>query len=213
MVRSASAPALLIATALVLGACGGGEAAAAGGSNVVAAAAAGDPIDFGPVPDFELTSQLGEAVGADTLRGRPYVMAAVFSTCAGPCPRIGREMAALQEQLDGTDALLVSVTVDPGHDTPEVLAEYAATLGADPERWLFLTGGEDEVYELVREGFKLGVARSDPATAAFGRQVTHGTKLVAVDRRGHIRGWYDSQTPEGVDRLRERMRFLAREDR
>lgn len=176
------------------------------------AAAADDPIAFGSVPEFSLTAQTGERVARQTLLGRPYVVAAVFTTCSGPCPRIASEMAGLQRALDGTDALLVSISVDPGHDTPEVLAEYAEALGARPERWLFLTGPEEDVYALVREGFKLGVQRED-AMAEFGRQVTHGTKLVAVDRQGRIRGWYESQSDEGVAALRERMLHLAAEER
>ncbi len=180
----------------------------AGGPSV--AAAADDPIAFGSLPDFALRSQTGATVTRDDLLGRPLVMAAVFSTCTGPCPRIAAEMGRLQDALEGTDALLVSVSVDPGHDTPEVLAEHAAALGARPGRWLFLTGAEDAVHALVREGLWLGVQRADDM-APFGRQVTHGTKLVAVDRQGRLRGWYESQEDAGVARLLERVRFLARE--
>ena len=187
------------------------DAVAQAGGGLSLAAKAESPQAFGSVPEFALVSQTGAAVRDEDLLGSPYVVAAVFTTCIGPCPRIAREMGRLQEALEDTDVRLVSISVDPGYDTPEILAEYAEALGAAEERWLFLTGEEDAVHALVREGFKLGVARAD-ADVPFGMQVTHGTKLVAVDRSGRIRGWYESQSERGVDALLERMRFLAEED-
>ncbi len=203
--------ALGLGACLVAG-CGEDGPVARAGGGVSVAADAEDPIVFADVPDFGLTSQLGEPVTRESLLGRPYAVAAVFTTCVGPCPRISSEMKRLQAELKGTDALLVSISVDPEADSPEVLRKYAEGFGADPERWLFLTGEEELVYELVREGFKIGVARAGEEEVRVGFQVTHGTQIAAVDKRGRIRGWYDSQTDEGVGRLKERMRFLATED-
>lgn len=168
-----------------------------------------DPMDFGPIPEFELTDQLGRTVTRADLAGQPFVLAAIFSTCTGPCPRISGQMKALQSELAGTDALLVSVTVDPGHDTPEVLREYAEGYGADPERWRFLTGDEEAVYSLVREGFYLAVERE--SDGVDGQQVTHATRLIVVDGEGLRRGWYDGTSEKGRASVRERLRFLAGE--
>ena len=196
--------------ALVAWSCGHGAPASEVQAGVSVAAAADDPIAFGEVPEFTLTDQTGATVTRETLLGRPFVVAAVFTTCTGPCPRIASEMQTLQAALQDTDALLVSVSVDPAHDSPAVLAEYAEALGARPERWRFLTGAEEAVYRLLREGFWLGVERADDQ-APFGRQVTHATRLVAVDRAGRIRGWYESESEEGLAALRARMLHLSAE--
>ena len=205
-------PLLLAALALAGAGCGEGRAVAhAGSGGVVAAADEDDPIVFGDIPSFELLSQTGATVTRDDLLGKPYVASAMFTSCVGPCPRIARQMAELQDALAGTDALLVSISVDPGYDSPAVLRDYAQSLGADPEHWLFLTteGDEARIYELLRDGFKLAVERAPEGS--LGQPVTHGTKLVAVDARGRIRGWYESDDPDEIARLRRRMRFLARE--
>lgn len=210
--RSDLLPVLLALSALALAGCGeGGAAVHAGSGGVVAAADGDDPIEFGAIPPFELLSQKGSTVTREDLLGKPYVACAMFTSCVGPCPRISRQMAELQGAFADDDVMLVSISVDPGYDSPAVLRDYARSLGADADRWLFLTteGDEARVYELLRDGFKLAVERAPEGS--LGQPVTHGTKLVAVDARGRIRGWYESDDPDEIARLRRRMRFLARE--
>ena len=132
------------------------------------------------------------------------VICAVFTNCTGPCPRISEQMRVLQDEFEGLEVMLVSVTIDPDRDTPETLGAYGAKYDADPERWLFLTGTEKEVDTLVREGFYQAVDRA-------GKELTHDTRLVAVDAKGRRRGWYQSQDVKSVQRLRGRMRALAAE--
>jgi uncharacterized membrane protein YozB (DUF420 family) len=101
-------------------------------------------------------------------------------------------MTALQSKLGRSDARLVSFTVDPEHDTPEVLSAYAKAHAAG-ERWSFLTGSAAAITSLVQDSFHLPMARGGadvPAEAA----VSHSTRLALVDRAGMIRGYYD-----GVD--------------
>ena len=181
----------------------------AGTSSVDLAPAADSDASFGPVADFTLTNQSGEATSLDELRGHPFVAAAIFTTCAGPCPKITGNMKRLQDELAGTDVRLVSISVDPEYDTPELLQEYAESWGADAERWSFLTGEKPEIYELVKSGFWLA-AQEDP-DAPKGFHVTHKTSIVAVDREGVRRGWYDGTEEKAVTRLIERMRFLSQE--
>jgi cytochrome oxidase Cu insertion factor (SCO1/SenC/PrrC family) len=164
-----------------------------------------DPAGFGALPDFRLVDQRGSPVTLADLAGRPLVLGALFSTCPGPCPSIARSLAHLQEELAGTDVLLVVVSVDPATDTPEVLARYAERVGADPARWIFLTGDEAEVRAFVQQGLLLAVERS----AADG--LTHDVRLLAVDRGGRRRGWYTGTDEVQVERLLRRMRFLAAE--
>jgi protein SCO1/2 len=164
-----------------------------------------DAADFGPLRDFRLLDEHGVNLTLADFAGRPLVIGALFTTCAGPCPSIARSLKRLQDELAGTDVRLVVVSVDPEVDTPEVLARYAERVGADPARWTFLTGTRAEVQAFVQQGLFLALERGSEG-------LTHDTRLLAVDRRGHRRGWYTGTDEPQVERLRRRMLFLATED-
>ena len=172
------------------------------GSAMTVSPAGNDGREWGEFPDFELVSQEKKIVRKRDLLGTPFVACAVFTNCTGPCPGITAQMQELQKFFTGIDIKLVSITVDPLNDTPERFGEYAASYDADPERWLFLTGSEEEVDSLVRAGFFLSVDRG-------GQEITHDKRLVAVDAEGQRRGWYDGTDPKAVERLKSRMRALA----
>lgn len=200
--------ALLAAVAMLL--VGRSRAQARSGPEAVRVdPAPDDPIDFGAVADFRLTDQLGEAYGSADLAGDPWALAAIFTTCAGPCPRIVRGLGELQEELVDTDLRIVCLSVDPARDSPEVLRAYAEARGIAPERWRFLTGAEEEIHELLRSGFSMGVGREDDAPDGF--HVTHATQVVAVDRAGRIRGWYSGTEEAGLEALAARLRHLDSE--
>lgn len=197
---------------LVPAGCDRPPAVHGGGPAVRRDAAAEDAVAFGELADFRLVDQDGRAVTRADLLGRPFALACIFTTCTGPCPALGATMARLQRELGDTDVRLVSLSVDPEIDTPEVLAEYARGLGAEPERWTFLTGAGDEIDRLVVKSFYLPLARGAPsAETPLGIHVTHSTELVAVDRAGRIRGYYGVREPAGAAALLARLRFLAEE--
>jgi len=152
----------------------------------------------GIVPDFALTERSGRSVQRSDLLGSYWVASFVFTRCATSCPLIVAEFTALQKELP-EEVLLVSFSVDPEHDTPEVLAVFADNAGADPERWLFLTGDKLSIYRDVREGFHLTVQRNDDARPGW--EVTHTPRFALVDPKGRIRGYYDSSDPEDHVRL------------
>ncbi|HEY8503299.1 MAG TPA: SCO family protein [Gemmataceae bacterium] len=142
-----------------------------------------------PVPDFALTERSGREVTRDDLRGKVWVASFVFTRCTGPCPQVTGTMARLQDELAGEeDVRLVTFTVDPERDDPESLRRYAEHFRADPERWLFLTGGEEEIHRLLEEGFKVHADRSE--NPAPGQEFDHSTRLAVVDRGGVIRGYF-----------------------
>ena len=120
---------------------------------------------------------------------------------------ISSRMSELQKPLEKTDVHLVSVSVDPDKDTPEVLRGYAERLHAQPGRWDFLTGSKAAIYNLSRDGFKLAV---DDGSAEEGVPV-HSTRIVLVDRRGTIRGYYDALAPDAVTKLLADTNHLLRE--
>jgi protein SCO1/2 len=175
--------------------------------------------DLGPVQDFSLTERSGRTVTRADLAGKVWVAAFGFTRCTGPCPQVSGTMARLQKETAGEkDLMLVSMSVDPDHDTPEVLQQYADRFGADPNRWLFLTGKRDELYALILESFHLAVQQNEGSARAPGNEVTHSTRLALVDRRGHLRGYFDGrqvdeegQPVNDLDRLKGAIKVLLQE--
>jgi len=155
------------------------------------------------VPDFTLTERSGRSVTRDDLLGQIWVADFIFTRCSGVCPLLSSRMAVLQRALreQGVDARLVSFSVDPTHDTPEVLREYAGHFGADANRWLFLTGPRDQLYDLIGKGFMLSVAEREPGQDDSGELITHSDRFVLVDRQGRIRGYYHGTEDETLNRL------------
>lgn len=155
------------------------------------------------VPDFALTERSGRPVTLAGLRGHIWVADFIFTRCAGPCPMMSTRMAALQSSLTkATDVRLVTVTVDPAHDTTSVLQAYAKNYNASADQWLFLTGDEPAIRKLAREGFHLGMEKLPPAQrAADEGEILHSTTFSLVDRAGSIRGYYDGDDPQAHNRL------------
>ena len=119
------------------------------------------------VPDFVLRERSGQPVTKADLLGKVWIVNFIFTQCVEECPLATSRMARLQEAFTAeADVRLVSITVDPEHDTPEVLREYAKSFGAHPQRWLFLTGEKERIYRLAREGFRLGVFEASEADSS-----------------------------------------------
>lgn len=175
--------------------------------------------DLGQVGDFALTERSGRTVQRDDLAGKVWVASFVFVCCTGPCPQVTGTMAQLHHELAKEDGVrLVTFTVDPERDTPAELKKYAASYGADAQRWLFLTGERARLYSLIQNSFHLGVQQNDGPTRTPGNEVTHSTRLVLVDRHGHIRGYFDGRRTDeqgnAVDdlpRLRKKIAVLLSE--
>ena len=168
---------------------------------------------LGQVPDFSLIERSGQTVSLEDLKGQVWVADFVFTHCAGPCPLLSRRMQSLQEPLASyPDVRLVSFSVDPERDTPEVLAEYAKRYSAG-DRWLFLTGEKEPLYWLIMDGFKLGVDDGSALTAGVPGPgtITHSTRFVLVDRKGRIRAYYDGSSEDIAEQLLPDMQALLRE--
>ncbi len=160
------------------------------------------PPVLAELPDFTLVNRDGRSVTLADLAGRPWVAGFVFTRCALACPRLTAQMMRLGAVRGGEPVRRVSITVDPEHDTPEVLEAYASAHGIDDPEWLFLTGGRKRIYELTTGGFKLAVDDAPPAELASEEEpILHSTRLVLVDGRGRIRGYYDGFRGEELQRL------------
>lgn len=170
-----------------------------------------EDISF-PVADFTLTERSGAMLTNADLRGKVWIASFVFTRCTGPCPQVTATMARLQSELTNErDVRLVTFTVDPKHDDRAELSRYALHFRADKDRWLFLTGPEEKLHRLLRESFKVPVQRNEK-TAGPGDEYDHSTRLVVVDKRGNIRGYFqgvaDVSRSDGAEELEVNLKKL-----
>jgi protein SCO1/2 len=155
------------------------------------------------VPEFQLIAQDGQPFDSKVLAGKIWVADFIYTTCPGPCPRMTSQMHEVQNAIVKMPRVkLVSFTVDPARDTPQVLAEYAKMHRASPEHWYFLTGPPATLQKLDRDTFKLG---------NLDATLEHSTRFVLVDPQSRIRGYYDTSESRAVPRLIEDIYALARE--
>ena len=166
---------------------------------------------YGQVPSFKLVDQRGAPYTTASMLGHATVVDFVFTHCTSSCPRLTAQMAELQKRFakDGSDARLVSFSVDPDNDTPAVLSDYAARSGADPARWTFVTGPADDVIRAVVQGFKVSAAKI--ARGASDSEVTHGDWFVLADAAGRIRGYYPTDDERDIEHVIEDAERLATE--
>jgi protein SCO1 len=155
-----------------------------------------------PLGSFRLIERSGKPVSEADFASDVWVAAFIFTRCPSSCPRITTVMKGLQGPLGDAGVRLVSLSVDPEHDTPEVLAKYASGFGADPDRWWFLTGKQDEIVDLILNRFHLPIEKN-PGTDADSKAeaVKHSPRLALVDRGNTVVGYFDSDDPEAVREL------------
>jgi protein SCO1/2 len=187
--RLAVIAALLLAPALGFSALSGGGRTAS-------------PLPvLGRVADFALVDQSSTPVSRTQLAGAAWVANFVFTRCPTTCPRLSDRMRAIQAlaKQHAESLRLVTFTVDPEHDQPDVLRPYAEAYGADPASWKFLTGSQSSIEEIVRSFAVALSGKADPAKPDLG--IMHSGHLVLVDRVGRIRGYYPSSEDGVEDRI------------
>lgn len=180
------------------------------------------PPVLATLPSFAMTDQLGHAFGTRELAGKVWVADFIFTSCQTMCPLLTQRMGEIAHRGRhlGPDFHLVSFSVDPERDTPQRLAAYAATHGADAHKWAFLTGSLADVEHAVVDGFKIGVDRRKKEAPAPGGassapsddfwEIVHGEHLVVVDRHLRIRGYFQA-SPDGMNLLMDALGRVANE--
>jgi len=170
-------------------------------------------VHLGRVQDFSFTERSGATVSGEDLLGEVWVAGFIFTRCSSACPKITAAMQGLQEAFATRGLQLVSFTVDPEYDTPEVLREYAGRYDAPPESWWFLTGEKKPLHQFIQESFLLAVGSpetSETEPGIFAMDIAHSSRLALVDRSGKIRGYFDSSDPVSMRRLQEKLKDLLR---
>ncbi len=164
---------------------------------------------FRTVPGFRLTNQDGGITDSTTVKGKIHVAAFFFTRCGTICPKIASELTRVQDIFrENADIVFLSYSVDPEHDKPAQLKEYAKRYGAIPGKWYFLTGDKAQIYTLAQRGYFLPVVDHGVTYGKPDETFIHSEKLVLVDKAGHIRGFYDGTDKNDVDRLILEMRVL-----
>jgi protein SCO1/2 len=168
--------------------------------------------DTGVVPPFALTDHTGAQLTREQLLGHVTIVNFIFTRCDTICPVTTMKMRTVQEKTnDVPEAIkLLSISVDPAHDTVEALDAYAERFGADPVRWRFVRGDITAVRDLVEKGMAMGFDDFGDLTASGAPNITHSGHFVLLDQRAHIRGYYDSDDWPRVEKLMKHARYLVR---
>jgi protein SCO1/2 len=152
------------------------------------------------VPPFSFDNQEGKMITDRDLAGKVYVAEYFFTTCRGICPKMNVNMKKVSEDYENeANFRILSYTVDPETDSVGRMKHYADSLGADPQRWWFLTGRKDSLYHLARSGYLL----DDPKNNAtnINEQFIHTQFLALVDKNGRVRKIYDGLKKDELDEL------------
>ncbi|MEP2937414.1 MAG: SCO family protein [Gilvibacter sp.] len=147
-----------------------------------------DLATIGSVPAFSFTNQNGETISNASYEGKVYISEFFFTTCPSICPIMNRNMVQIQDEFYGNPNLgIASFSIDPEHDTPQVLKEYATSYGVTNPNWHMLTGEKLDIYTLANNGFNLYAAQNEEVEGGF----EHSGFFALVDQQGNIRSRLD----------------------
>jgi protein SCO1/2 len=158
---------------------------------------------IGKIPAFSFIDSHGDEINRRNLDGKVWVADFIFTTCTMACPVMTGNMNIVHKEFrNNNDVRIVSISVYPEYDTPEVLAEYASRYDANTDRWHFLTGPEEDVKKLIKNGFKMG----DYEDIIF-----HSERFALVDKKGQIRGYYSGMQTDDMKNLKKDINILLAE--
>ncbi|HKO76159.1 MAG TPA: SCO family protein [Flavobacterium sp.] len=175
-------------------------------------------VKVGPAPKFELINQENVKISNDFYKGKVYVLEFFFATCPSICPKMNANMVTLQNEFFGNPNFgIVSITIDPLHDTAAVLKEHAKILGVKSSNWNFLTGDKDYIYNLSNKGFNIYVGENSKAQGGF----EHSGLFALIDKNGNIRCrkddygnpilYYDGLEKKGIRDIQQDINILLKE--
>jgi len=162
------------------------------------------------IADFEFFDTEGKTVTKADLLGKPWIVCFVFTHCAATCPMVTNSMRELQDRLKDYDFRLVTLTVDPERDTPDVLKGYGETRGADFSKWMFLGGDQRAIYTLIQGSFKMPVQETLGKDRRPGFEFIHSNNIMLVDAEGVVQGKFDAAKGEAMSALRREIQKLAK---
>jgi cytochrome oxidase Cu insertion factor (SCO1/SenC/PrrC family) len=167
------------------------------------------------IPRFDVVNQDEKPVSNDVFKGKITVIDFFFSNCPFICPAMNGRFAQLATKLkDVPDVQFLSFSVDPAHDTPARLREYAHQYEADTARWQFLTGKKSVIWNILSEGLKWGIEErpEQPIKLPTGNEMSnirHPGWFALIGPDGKVLAIYKYDVDEDLQRLEKRVRDLA----
>ena len=177
-----------------------------------------DMVVIGKVPDFEFVNQDTRLIDNSFYKNKVYVVEFFFTTCPTICPKMNENMVKIQREFGAyANFGIISLSINPKYDTPEILKQYAKDHGATMENWNFLTGNQEAIYELANKGFTLYAGENSDAEGGF----EHSGMFALVDKEGNIRSrldengnpiaFYDGLESKGIQQIKEDIAILLKE--
>lgn len=175
-------------------------------------------MKIGPAPKFSLINQFNQPVTNETYKGKVYLVEFFFSTCPTICPLMNENMIKIQNHFEGNPNFgIVSITINPEHDTPEVLKAHAEHLGINNPNWNFLSGEKNYIFDLANKGFNIYAGQNKDVDGGF----EHSGLFALIDKNGNIRSrkdtfgnpivYYDGLEEAGVLALQQDIKVLLEE--
>lgn len=175
-------------------------------------------VTIGEVPEFEFTNQDGKLISNSFYNDKVWVVEFFFTTCPTICPRMTDNMIKIQNEFYANlDFGIASFSINPKHDTPEILKAYAESHGATLKNWQFLTGDQETIYQLANNGFTLFAGENSDAEGGF----EHSGMFALIDKQGNIRSridehgnpiaFYDGLDSIGIEMIKEDIAILLKE--
>jgi protein SCO1/2 len=159
-----------------------------------------------PIESFGFIDQNGDTITEKDVEGKIWVVDFFFTTCPTICPKMKSEMLRVAEAFQNEERVkILSHTIDPEHDTREVLKDFADRLEVKGNQWHFLTGDKDSIYGMA-ERYMVSAAEDASAPGGF----IHSGAFVLLDGNRNIRGYYDGTRPQSVDTMIADMKSLLK---
>jgi len=160
------------------------------------------------IPNFHVQNQDGDSISQDDFAGKIYVADFFFTSCPSICPITESNLLEVQKHFKNVpDFKMISFSIDPRHDSIQVLKKYASRLGADTKQWYFVRGDEDQIDDLAQKGF-MATAQKDSATPGG---YLHSGAFMLIDKDKRVRGVYNGTDSAEVNRLIRDIPILFRE--
>ncbi len=160
------------------------------------------------ITPFKFTNQNNKPISEKDVKGKIYVADFFFTRCGSICPKMSSQLTRVQNAFKDNQGInILSFSIDPEHDSVEVLKNYANQYKAIDGQWHFLTGTKDDIYKLGVKGFKISVGDGKEVTPDY----FHSSRLILIDREGRIRGYYNGVSRDDVDKLILEIKVLLQE--
>ena len=160
------------------------------------------------IADFSLINQNGKIITQKDYKNKIYVADFFFTTCQTICPIMTDHMVKIQKEIMTDDeVMLLSHSVTPEIDTPELLKSYAIKKGVNDAKWHLVTGDKKHIYELARKSY-LAVKSAGTGDAY---DMIHTENFMLIDKKRQIRGFYDGTNSEDIQRLLKDIKHLKKE--